>query len=83
MLNLLITTVFAMHSPGSQLPLADIGPHRLWYAIPLVISVSLVYAATRHEEMGPILVHAVRFAIWIVVFMGVVLALIQLMTWMI
>lgn len=63
--------------------LADIGPHRLWYSVPLVVSVSLVYAATRHEEMGPILIHAVRFAIWIIVFMAVVLAVIQLMTWMI
>jgi hypothetical protein len=63
--------------------IADIGPHRLWYAIPLVTSVSLVYAATRHEEMGPILIHALRFAVWIVVFMAVVLAVIQLMTWMI
>lgn len=61
--------------------LADVGPHRLWYAVPLVTSVSLVYAATRHEEMGPILAHAVRFAIWIVVFMAVVLAVIQFMTW--
>jgi hypothetical protein len=63
--------------------LADIGPHRLWYSVPLVTSVSLVYAATRHEEMGPILIHAVRFAVWIIVFMAVVLAVIQLMTWMI
>jgi hypothetical protein len=62
---------------------ADIGPHRLWFAIPIVTSVSLVYAATRHEEMGPILIHAARFAIWIVVFMSVVLVVIQLMTWMI
>jgi hypothetical protein len=63
--------------------LADIGPHRLWYAVPLIISVSLVYAATRHEEMGPILGHAVRFAIWILLFMAVVWVVIQLMTWMI
>jgi hypothetical protein len=62
---------------------ADIGPHRLWYAVPLITSVSLVYAATRHEEMGPILIHAVRFAVWILVFMAVVWAVIQLMTWMI
>jgi hypothetical protein len=63
--------------------LADIGPHRRWYAVPLIISVSLVYAATRHEEVGPILGHAVRFAIWILLFMAVVWVVIQLMTWMI
>lgn len=55
---------------------------RLWYAAPLIVSVSLVYAATRHEQMGPILVHAVRFGIWILVFMGVVAAVLQIMTWM-
>ena len=56
---------------------------RLWYAVPLITSVSLVYAATRHEEMGPILIHAARFAIWILVFMAIVLAVIQLMSWLV
>jgi hypothetical protein len=60
-----------------------LGPHRLWFAVPLITSVSLVYAATRHEEMGPILVHALRFAVWIIVFMAVILGVIQLFTWMI
>jgi hypothetical protein len=62
--------------------LAAFGATRLLYAVPLITSVSLVYAATRHEEMGPILVHALRFAIWIVVFMGIVLAIIQFMSWL-
>ena len=62
--------------------LAAPGAARLWYAVPLITSVSLVYAATRHEEMGPILIHAVRFAIWILVFMAIVLGVIQLMSWM-
>ncbi len=61
---------------------AATGAARMWYAVPLVTSVSLVYAATRHEEMGQILIHALRFAIWIVVFMAIVLAVIQLMSWM-
>ena len=51
-------------------------------AIPLVTSVSLVCAATRHEEMGPILAHAARFALWIVVFMAIVLGVIQLLSWL-
>jgi hypothetical protein len=62
--------------------LAAVGIVRLWYAVPLVTSVSLVCAATRHEEMGAILNHAARFALWIVVFMGIVLGVIQLLTWM-
>lgn len=55
--------------------------HRLWYALPLLVSVSLVYAATRHEEVGPILSHAWRFALGIVLFMGVMAALMQITTW--
>ena len=58
------------------------GPGRLWYAVPLITSVSLVYAATRHEEMSHILIHALRFAIWILVFMLIVLAVIQFMSWL-
>ena len=45
----------------------------IWYALPLIVSVSLVCAATRHEEFGPIMHHAVRFGLWIVVFMAVVM----------
>ncbi len=40
-----------------------------WFALPLVASVSLVYAATRHEDVGDILRHALRVAFWIVGFM--------------
>ena len=43
-----------------------------WYALPLVASVSLVYAATRHEQVGAILSHAFRVAVWIVGFMVLV-----------
>lgn len=53
----------------------------MWYAVPLLVSVSLVCAATRHEDLGPILAHAVRFGIWIVVFMVVVMAILALMSW--
>ncbi len=53
----------------------------LWYALPLIVSVSLVCAATRHEQISPILNHAVRFGIWIAVFMGAVMALLSLTSW--
>lgn len=59
-----------------------LGVVNLWYALPLVVSVSLVCAATRHEEMGTILNHAVRFGLWIVVFMAVVMALLTFMGWL-
>jgi hypothetical protein len=52
-----------------------LGTVMLWYALPLIVSVSLVCAATRHELIRPILHHAVRFGAWVLVFMGVFMAL--------
>jgi hypothetical protein len=60
--------------------LAIIGPGDLWYAVPLIISVSLVYAATRHEDTRLILHHAVRTGVWIVGFMAVVFVVLSLIT---
>jgi hypothetical protein len=48
------------------------GINQLWYLLPLIISVSLVYGATRHELMGPILNNAFRAATWIAGFMGAI-----------
>lgn len=62
--------------------LADTGPLRMWYALPIITSVSLVYAATREEAMGPIFIHAARFAVWIFVFMAIVFALLQFLSWL-
>lgn len=64
-----------------DLLLANIWLCDFWYALPLVIAVSLVYAATRHEAMEPILRHAMRFGTWIVGFMAVVLVVILLGMW--
>ena len=54
--------------------------NRLWYSLPLVIVISLVYAATRHELMAPILEHALRFGLWILGFMAVVFLLLALLS---
>jgi hypothetical protein len=53
---------------------------QIWYSLPLVVAISLVYAATRHEHMMPILQHALRFGLWIVGFMAVVFALLVWLT---
>ena len=53
----------------------------LWFALPLVIAVSLVYSATRHESMAPILRHAMRIGTWIVGFMVVVFVVLELGIW--
>lgn len=55
---------------------------RLWYAAPLVVSVSLCYAATRHEATPAILAHAARFAVWVVTFMAAVVVAMQVLNWL-
>lgn len=55
----------------------------MWYAVPAVIAVSLVYSATRHERMRPILVHAGRVAVWIASFMFVVFVILEILNWQI
>ncbi len=61
------------------LPIAQVND--MWYALPLILAVSLVYAATRHEQMVPILAHAGRLAMWIIGFMVAIFALLYLISW--
>lgn len=63
--------------------LASLLINDLWYALPLVIVVSLVYAATRHEAMPPILLHALRIGGWILGFMAVVFVVLLLLSWVV
>ena len=53
----------------------------LLYALPLIVAVSLVYAATRHEQAGPIQLNAARIGTWILGFMAVILAVLLLISW--
>ena len=46
--------------------------NRMWYSVPLIVVISLVYAATRHEVLQPILQHALRFGMSIIGFMIIV-----------
>lgn len=63
--------------------LAALDMNFTWNALPLVVAVSLVYAATRHEQMEAILSHAARVAAWIVGFMAIVFAVITAFTWLV
>ena len=76
MVDLVVSPAF------SSCLLAALSAAKLWYSVPLITSVSLVCAATRHEEMGAIVAHASRFALWIVVFMGILLAVFQFLSWL-
>jgi hypothetical protein len=52
----------------------------LWYAVPLIVAVSLVYSATRHELPMPIASGAIRMAAWISGFMVVGFAILFAMS---
>ena len=62
-----------------SLLLAVGGVNDMWYTLPLIVAVSLVYAATRHEQLSPILRHVLRIGIWIRGFMAVIFAVLMLM----
>jgi len=51
------------------------------YALPLIVAVSLVYSGTRYEDTKLILSHALRTAIWIIVFMAIIYGLLALVAW--
>ena len=53
----------------------------MWYALAAIVAISLVYAATRHERMLPILIHAGRVFLWIVGFMLLVFLVMQFISW--
>ncbi|MCA9156328.1 MAG: hypothetical protein R3C99_06330 [Pirellulaceae bacterium] len=55
--------------------------NQLWYAAPLIVAISLVYGATRHELMGAVLHQAFRTAVWIVGFMLIIFAVLSLISW--
>ncbi|MCE5302440.1 MAG: hypothetical protein LLF97_04950 [Planctomycetaceae bacterium] len=52
-----------------------------WYILPAVAAISLVYAATRHERMRPILLHAGRVAVWILGAMFAFFVALEAMNW--
>jgi hypothetical protein len=53
----------------------------IWYALVLIVAFSLVYTATRHERLAPILVHAGRVTVSITAFMLAVFAVLATIGW--
>ena len=60
-----------------------LGVSRLWYCVPLVVSISLVYGATRHELMPQILEHSVRFGVWVITFMLGIFVVTMFLSWLV
>lgn len=60
----------------------SISPTYLLYYLPLIIAISLVFGATRHEDTRLILKHAGHTARWITGFMGLVFLVLFSLDWM-
>lgn len=54
----------------------------IYYAAPLVVVISLVYGATRHERLAEIINHSVRSMIWVVGFMAIIMGVIWLVSFL-
>lgn len=67
-----------------DLPLVAALPFgQLWYYLPLLVAISLVYGATRHELPGAILRHAWQTAVWMTSFIGLIFLIIFALTKMV
>ncbi|TWU08147.1 hypothetical protein [Stieleria varia] len=60
----------------------SISPTYLLYYVPLIIAISLVFGATRHEDMGLITKHSLYTARWITVFMGIIVGVLLVLSWL-
>ena len=54
----------------------------LWHALPLILVISIVYGATRHEYVPDILINAYRAATWIVSFIAIIFAILFVISWL-
>ncbi len=52
--------------------------HVYWWILPLVLAISLVYSASRHEAWPKIWLHSARLGLWIIGLLGVATAVLLL-----
>jgi hypothetical protein len=53
----------------------------IWYLVPLLVSISLVYGATRHEYPAQIMLNAWKSCVWMVSFMFTIFAALFVFDW--
>jgi hypothetical protein len=61
----------------------SISPTYLLYFLPLLLAISVVYGATRHEDTGAIIRQALHTAYWVAGFMGIIFLILLVVGWMI
>ena len=52
--------------------------HSYWFVLPIVVAISLVYAASRHESWRRIWIHAFRLCTWILGILALTTAILLL-----
>lgn len=61
----------------------SISPTYLLYFLPLLLAISVVYGATRHEDLGAIIGHSLQSGYWVAGFMGIIFLVLLIVGWMI
>lgn len=61
----------------------SISPTYPLYYIPLIITIALVFGATRHEDTSLILRHAWQTGRWITGFMAIIFAVLFVLDWLV
>ena len=61
----------------------SISPTYLLYYLPLIIAISLVFGATRHEDTGLILGRSFQTGRWITSFMAIIFVVLVVIGWLV
>lgn len=78
------TPLQTVHSSQLQTsPVLSISPTYLLYYLPLIVTISLVFGGTRHEDTTKVIQHAWQTGRWITGFMLIIFAVLCLMAWLI
>ena len=75
----LVGPLLAVSLSTVRMPLGAI--NMMWYSLPLIVVISLVYSATRHEAMNVILGHALRLGVMITGFMLAIMVVLAVIAW--
>ncbi|WP_419193891.1 hypothetical protein [Novipirellula herctigrandis] len=73
-------SLFDLAAPIATL---SISPSYLLYFVPLVVSISLVFGGTRHEDHALIIQHAIGTARWITGFMAIIFVVLLFIEWLV
>ena len=79
MTTLIVSEILPVIVPG----MLSISPKYMLYFLPLIIAISMVFGATRHEDTTLILKHSWHTARWITMFMGVIFLVLCFLSWLI